>query len=105
MEEGGGKKVIRWKDLETIVLRVTGKWVLGAVVQENEEGKRRLKLFKGRIKEDGNREIEYKGKKLRISMIQRFNIPSRKYWYKLNREILKIFSKYFREEQKSLIEF
>lgn len=103
--EGGGKKVVSWKDLETVVLRVTGKWILGVVVQESEDGKRRLKLFKGRIKEDGNKEVEYKGKKLKFSMIQRFNVPSRKYWIKLNKEILKVFSKYLGEEQKSLVEF
>ena len=53
------------------------------------EGKRRIKLFKGIIKENGSLEVDWKGQKLRVSMIQRFNIGSRRYWELVKREVKK----------------
>ncbi|MCW1301081.1 MAG: hypothetical protein QW507_00485 [Candidatus Nanoarchaeia archaeon] len=99
------ERTLTWKDIDTVILKITGKWILGVIVQEDASGRKRLKLFKGRIKDDGNRKVEYKGKEIKFSMIQRFNIPSEKYWIKLNREMLKVISKYLGKEQRYLPEF
>lgn len=91
--------------MEIIPIKRTGKWITGIIVQES-EGKRRLKLFKGVIKESGQIEVMYKGEKLKISLVQRFNIPNRKYWFKLNQEIIKLINFYLSTEgQKALSEF
>ncbi len=82
-----------WKNVEVRVIRRAGKWISGIVLQENAEGKRRLKLFKGVIKENGSLEVSWKGEKLRISMIQRFNIPSKEYWEKVKGEVEKMLKK------------
>ncbi|MCW1296969.1 MAG: hypothetical protein OH319_04780 [Candidatus Parvarchaeota archaeon] len=98
-------KQLSWKNLEIIPIKRTGKWITGIIVQES-EGKRRLKLFKGVIKESGQIEVMYKGEKLKISLVQRFNIPNRKYWFKLNQEIIKLINFYLSTEgQKALSEF
>ena len=82
--------MVEWRDIKVVVFRRAGKWISGIVLQKNEEGKRRLKLFKGLIKGSGGLEVEWKGEKLKVSMIQRFNIPSRKYWNSLKAEIEKL---------------
>jgi len=76
-----------WRNVKVIPIRRAGKWITGIVVQENEEGKRRLKIFKGRIKDEGSVEVEWKGEKFRVSLIQRFNIPSKRYWEDVKREV------------------
>ncbi len=79
-----------------------GKWITGVVVQREEEtGKRRLKLFKGRIKDEGKVEVEMDGKKYRVSLVQRINIPSMKYWIELKEHVDRIAKKVWegREEK------
>ncbi len=76
-----------WKNIKVVAFKRAGKWISGVVLQENDEGKRRLKLFKGRIKDDGSLEVEWKGEKFKVSMIQRFNIPSRKYWEEVKKHV------------------
>jgi hypothetical protein len=98
-------KQVYWKNLDIIPIRRTGKWITGVIVQES-EGKKRLKLFKGVIKEKGQIEVDYKGNKLKVSMVQRFNIPNQKYWIKLNQEIFKLINLHLSKEgQKILSEF
>ncbi len=75
-----------WKTVEVLALRRAGNWITGIAVQER-NGEKRIKLFKGRISEKGRLEVEYKGKKYRVSMVQRINIPSKKYWEWLKREM------------------
>ncbi len=77
-----------WVVEEVVPFWRRGKWVTGAVIQKEEEsGKRRIKLFKGRIKEDGKVEVTLGGEKLRVALTQRINIPSLQYWEKLKKEI------------------
>lgn len=83
--------------MAVIPFRRTGRWILGALVQEDENGKRRVKVFKGRIKEDGSHEVVYKGQTLRFSMVQRINIPSRRYWTFLKENLDRVVSKYLQE--------
>ncbi|HIP74484.1 MAG TPA: hypothetical protein EYH14_02445 [Euryarchaeota archaeon] len=73
--------------MEIVPFRRSGKWLVGAIVQESDEGKRRVKIFKGRIKDDGKYEVTYKGERLRFSLSQRFNIPSARYWEWLKGEV------------------
>jgi len=82
--------MVTWKNIKVVPVRRAGKWISGIVVQENEEGKRRIKLFKGIIKEEGSLEVEWKGERFRVSMIQRFNIGSRRYWKEIAREVEKV---------------
>lgn len=72
--------MVTWRTVEIVPFRRSGRWILGALVQEDDSGKRRIKLFKGRIKEDGTHELVYKGEKIKFSMVQRINIPSSRYW-------------------------
>ena len=94
-----------WSDKEIIILKRSAKWVVGVIVQENPDGSIRLKLFKGAIKENGTREVRYKGKIIRFSMVQRFNIPSLKYWEALCSSVNKIFKYNVKKIQRSLDEF
>ena len=98
------KKVL-WNDKEIIVLKRSAKWIVGVIVQENSAGDIRLKLFKGVIKENGTREVRYKGKIIRFSMVQRFNIPSLPYWETLCNSVNKIFKYNVKKIQRSLDEF
>ena len=92
-----------WKTIKIVPFRRSGKWITGAEIQENAEGKKRVKLFKGFIKESGKNVVEYKGETLRFSMIQRFNIPSLDYWLKIHEHIVKLLQEL--EGQKSLLEW
>jgi len=103
--------MVTWKNIKVVPVRRAGKWISGIVVQENEEGKRRIKLFKGIIKEEGSLEVEWKGERFRVSMIQRFNIGSRRYWKEIAREVEKVLAEISgreveeEEEQESLEKF
>lgn len=81
--------MVEWKNLKVVPFKRAGKWISGILIQENEEGKRRIKLFKGIIKESGSLEVKWKGEKLKVSMIQRFNIGSKRYWEKVKEEVSK----------------
>ena len=94
-----------WTDKEIIVLKRSAKWIVGVVIQEDSDGSTRLKLFKGVIKESGTKEVRYKGKTIRFSMVQRFNIPSLDYWESLCTRITKIFKYNVKKIQRSLDEF
>lgn len=72
---------------------------MGAIVQESDDGKKRIKLFKGRIKDDGRYEVVYKGERLRFSLSQRLNIPSARYWEWLKLETDRIVRCYLRDAQ------
>ena len=94
-----------WTDKEIIVIKRSAKWIVGVIVQENSAGNIRLKLFKGAIKENGTKEVRYKGKTIRFSMVQRFNIPSLSYWESLCTRVTKIFKYNVKKIQRSLDEF
>jgi len=94
-----------WADKETIVLKRSAKWIVGVLIQEDSAGAIRLKLFKGVIKENGTKEVRYKGKTIRFSMVQRFNIPSLDYWESLCTRVTKIFKYNVKKVQRSLDEF
>ena len=94
-----------WRDKEIVVLKRSAKWIVGVVVQENSSGTVRLKLFKGAIKENGSKEVRYKGKTIRFSMVQRFNVPSLDYWDALCKRVTKIFKYNVKRLQRSLEEF
>ncbi len=83
-----------WKTVLIKPIKITGKWITGLEVQENSEGKRRVKLFKGVIKSNGTREVEHNGKVYRFSMIQRFNVPSMDYWLRISQEVVKALRDY-----------
>ncbi len=83
-----------WNDLEIIPIRITGKWITGILVQENKSGKRRVKLFKGLIKETGTHVLKKDGREYRFSMVQRFNIPSLNYWLRVSEEVTKVLREY-----------
>ncbi len=99
------KRRIEWRDAEVYVLRRAGKWLVGVIIQESNEGKVRAKIFKGVIKEDGSKEIVWKGKKYRISMIQRLNVPSYDYWEKLVAHVTPILKRAFKVKKGTLEEF
>lgn len=88
--------MVSWRPVEVIPFRRAGRWLVGAIVQESDDGKRRVKIFKGRIKEDGRYEVEYKGEKLRFSLSQRLNIPSARYWEWLKLEVDRVVARYLR---------
>lgn len=95
-----------WNNVEIITLRRSGKWLLGVVVQETDSKKRRLKLFKGAITSKGKLDVVYKDKTYKISLVQRFNIPNKRYWLKLNQRIIPILNKYLEKNgQKTIDEF
>ena len=96
---------VGWHNIHVEIVKRTGKWYLGVVVQENEEGRRRLKIFKGVEKENGKIVAEWKDEKIRLSMVQRINIPNFKYWMRLNDIVLKMIHRYLGETQKSILEF
>ncbi len=92
--------VVSWQTVEIVPLRRAGRWLVGVAVQENDEGRRRLKIFKGRIKDDGRYEVLYKGKRVRFSLSQRLNIPSQRYWEWLKSEVDPLVRKYLSVESK-----
>ncbi len=91
--------VVSWQTVEIIPFRRTGRWIVGAAVQESDDGKRRLKIFKGRIRDDGRHEIIYKGQRIRFNMSQRLNIPSLRYWEWLRAEIDVVARKYIAKRE------
>jgi len=99
------EKEAGWHNIHVEIVKRTGKWYLGIAVQENDEGKKRLKIFKAIEKEDGKVKASWKGKEVKLSMVQRINIPNFKYWMKLNDIVLKAFHKYMGENQRSILEF
>ncbi len=99
------EKEAGWRNIHIEIVKRTGRWYLGIAVQENDEGKKRLKIFKGLEKENGKITAEWKGEKIRLSMVQRINIPNFKYWMKLNDIVLKLLHKYLEEGQRSILEF
>ncbi|MGQ4832325.1 MAG: hypothetical protein ACP6IS_00340 [Candidatus Asgardarchaeia archaeon] len=99
------KKRIEWHDAEIHVLRRAGKWLVGVLIQESSDGRTRAKIFKAVIKENGSKEIVWKGKTYKISMIQRLNIPSYDYWEKLVSHVTPILKKAFKVKKGTLEEF
>ena len=99
------KRRISWHDVEVHVLRRAGKWITGILVQESDDGKRRAKLFKAIIKDDGSKTITWKGQTFKVSMIQRINIPSYDYWEKLVKRTTIILKKVFGVKRGTLEEF
>ncbi len=91
--------VVSWQAVEIIPLRRAGRWLVGVIVQEGDDGRRRIKIFKGRIKDDGRYEVIYKGERLRFSLSQRLNIPSQRYWEWLKSEIDPIVRRYLSSEE------
>ena len=83
-----------WKTIMVKPIRITGKWITGLLVQENPSGDRRVKIFKGVIKQNGPNQVEHNGKVYRFSMIQRFNVPSLDYWLKISEEVAKTLREY-----------
>ena len=71
--------------------------MLGALVQEDENGRRRVKIFKGRIREDRGVEVMYGGEKIRVTLTQRLNIPSAQYWERLKAHVDRVVRKYLEE--------
>ncbi len=92
--------MVTWQTVEIVPFRRSGRWILGALVQEDDSGKRRIKLFKGRIKEDGTHELVYKGERIKFSMVQRINIPSRRYWEFLKMHVDTVVRRYLTAEEK-----
>lgn len=93
---------VGWQDIKAYGITRRGKWITGILLQENRKGKRRIKLFKGLIKENAKVEVEYKGKRFKVSMIQRINVPSLEYWEKVDKEVRKALEKFVerKEEEK-----
>ncbi len=89
--------MVSWRTVRIIPFRRTGNWIIGAALQEDETGKRRVKIFKGRIKENGTHSVVYKGKELRFSMTQRLNISSKRYWRWLKTQVDAIVNAYLEE--------
>ena len=99
------KRDVGWCNIHIEIVKRTGRWYLGIAVQENDEGKKRLKIFKAIEKEDGKIKARWKGREVKLSMVQRINIPNFKYWMKLNDIVLKVFHKFMGERQRSILEF
>lgn len=90
-----------WEDIEYKILRRTGKWITGIIVQRRQDNKIRIKLFKGMIKDNGSRKISYKNKIIRFSMIQRFNITSKDFWNTISEKITAIVERYLSEKEET----